>query len=514
MDRRGLDPLRLDPGTHEFEAFLQFDCGREGIEAFVPLPERIDAATEPLTATTAVHGETYDLELTYSEGNLKPPAEFDLDFVPEFSLSVSDRDGRGLKGGSFEISFSWPGRESRGDYPDPSSPPGFEGVNVRTNNMRNLPPEDYPELFRRTVAAFGVSEEYFEDPSPSQILRIERYVRVRQDRIGRLIGSSSPMRRIFDHVTDSGNVTLEARNGETEGKYNVLTFDNHGAGKLIDGHSLGKQVKVYLLKDSESVPEDHPSYHPKVCVKFDYKETDRGTIPWEDLDDLLRELDEFLLNLLADAGLPVRADKGVYVSDDYWSVTESPRDDIDLVDGMTDDLQRIQDGAANALWADGIESDREILRAMTDGGDERGLSTVGEAVSVSSRTVRRRVKQQFDGILRIVNGVVTWESEYLKDAVNDRLDAAKDALEADDRLKEAGSALIRLIQEYGFEVEDLDGRRPVLRNGRLLSGKDFAELRRELKSAWIRSGRDLNRFDKIRIEWVGPDGKSHVRTPW
>jgi len=496
----------LDPAPHECGANLIFT--EHDLQPYFAL----DRVTKDAGGSTSTwfrsEGEVYEATLYYQDGTgLKPPDrdEFRLDEVREFRIRVAARDGTGERKASFHIAPRWPDMESKGDAPNPSTP-NITGLNVRVDGS-NIALESYPGLLRQSASALGVNARYFRSlHSYSNIFAFERYVRVDRDRARKVVGSNSPLQRIFEHVAgDAKFRELREDDRDIEGYHHRVKLDSAGVAQLIEGHSLGKKIKHYHPKHVRDDPDD-PLFHPKVGVSLQKNANADGSVSWSDREILVRELDETLLNLLSWAGLPVRADSSVYVADAYFSVRETARE-LSLIADPTPEIRREQESLVEVALteANPNSNDAETMQAVADGG--RTPEEIAAEVGCSKRTIYR-VVDRLSGILSRSQGTVAFASDYLADAVQRALGDVADALDKDGDSDGEGSAFDAWRHRYGVEWEDPPDARLQLRIGRV--SEDVKALLREGYQAWIEAGRNPRRFDTAKFSYQ-KDGYRQVK---
>ena len=442
----------LAPAPHELGANLIFT--EHDLAPYFALDSLVKDADGSASARFRFDGERYEATLSYQTSGFAPRdhEDFRLDTVREFRVRVEAQDGTGERKASFLVSPRWPGMETTDG--EPVSTPDIEGVNVRTQGS-NLPLDAYPDLLRQATAGLDVNAGYFDRiHAYSNIFAFERYVRIDRSKSGKVVGSNSPMQRLFEHVGgDAKFRELREDDRGIEGYHHRTVIDSAGAAKLIDGHSIGKKVKHYHPKHVRDDPDD-PLFHPKLGVSLQRDANADGSVPWSNRADVVRELDELLLNLLSWAGLPVRADESVYV-------------------------------------ADGGRTPEEIAAE----------------VGCSKRTIYR-VVDRLSGILSRRNGAVAFTSDYLADAIQRALGDVADALDKDGDSSGDGSAFDAWRHRYGVEWEDPPDARLQLRIGRV--PEDVKAILREGYQAWIEAGRNPRRFDTAKFRYQ-KDGYTQVQ---
>lgn len=468
---------------------------------------------EPVSGTFIHNSERYLATLKPKRSGLKPldSPSFDFETVKEFSLQVEPEHAEAMTAPpsvTYTVSPRWPNMESLGDSPNPSTPDIF-GVNVRFDGS-NLPLEAYPSLLRRGMSVLDVNPTYFADVHPfSNLWQFEYYVRVNRERGKAVIGNNGPLRRIFEHVESEGSFReLREDDGKTTGYHHRVKVDSAGASVLVPDHQLGKQFKHYHPKHPRSDPSD-PLYHPKIGVTYRSKHTEGRSVSWSNRDNLRREVDESLLNLLSWAGLPTRADSAVFVPDAHFDATETERPRT-LIDDPTPEIRRKQDAAVPRVLLGSTESDRDVLRILADGGEDQTPEKLAERSGWSTRTIYR-VLDRLSEILTNKTGSIRFASDYLADVFRDTVSDALDTLEADSRTatSDSTSAFTRWKHRYGVDVERSESAQLMFRFGRL--PRDLDDILKEGFFAWVQTGGDEFQYRNATFRYQ-KDGYSQVQT--
>jgi len=502
----------VTPATHEVSANLIFTA--DGLEPFAAFDELVPASESASeSASVEVDGVGFDVEVYAQESGLRPrDGEGE---VREFRVRFEEQgDGVGERSGAFHVAPRWPGMESKGDGPNPSTP-DIEGVNVRVD-ASNLDLATYPELLRESVSAVGIDGSYFSDAKIhdySNVFRFERYVRVKREKSEHLIGNGGPMQQIFERVrTASKFRELREDDRDLEGYHHRVRFDGSAAGRLLGGHELGKRIKHYHPEHPRD-DEDDVLHHPKVGVSLQSALTDE-TVRWADRDGLRQECDELLLNLLSWAGLSTRAGE-TFVSDAYFEASESAQE-VRLVENPLPEIKRKQE----ATVVDGLtanpdlnESDRDVLDVLADGGTATAsVEELSNDVEYSERTVYR-VLSRLSELLSVDEGRVRFASEFIQQTVRTTLSDAKEAIESfGGSGRSETSPFAKWANAHGVEVRDAVDVKLALRFGRVPSSADLSAILREGLRKWVASGRDAREF-KIGKAQYRQDGYANVRAP-
>lgn len=442
----------------------------------------------PTEGTFSIDGEEWTAELSPRSSNLAPydDPSFQFDTVKEFNLKVrpTDSDATDERKATYHIAPRWPNMESLGDGSNPSNPLNAEGIAAKVHGS-NLPIDTYPVLLRQGMDSVTINPAYFTEIHPySNISAYERYVRINRGKSGRVVGSGGTFERIWEQVgTGDGSYReFTEDNREIEGYYNTVTFDTGGASALLSSHTLGKQLKHYHPKHVRSEGSDDPLAHPKVGVCFKKGRTDSGAVKWSDRDALESELDETLLNVLSWSGLSIRADYRTYVADSHFEGIESNRP-LSIIDDPLPEIRREQEGSAHEVLIESGGSDRQVLRAMTDGGGPQSIASLADQADVSTRTVYRIINRLSE-VIENRAGSVRFRSGYLRDRISDQIRSLGASIkEAADR-SDSSSAWGRILARYGIEVDDREDARLTFRLGDIPASRSIEDVMKDLYHAW------------------------------
>lgn len=309
----------ISPAPHEVGGNLIFTD--DDLAPYFALDAVVKDAGGSRTAEFEYDGERFEATLSYQQSGLAPRDDpgFQLESVREYRIHVVADDDLGERKANYQVAPRWPDMETTDG--DPVETPDITGVNVQIQGSK-LRLDAYPELLRRAADALDVNPGYFQRiHGYSNIYTYEEYVRINRDKSEKVVGMNGPLRRIFEYVGGAGEFReLREDDRGIEGYHHRVKLDSKGAETLLSGHSLGKKIKHYHPKYARSDADgDDALAHPKMGVTYQSNLTDEGAVRWRDRDDLRREVEETLLNVLAWSGLPTRADGEVYVGDAYFS---------------------------------------------------------------------------------------------------------------------------------------------------------------------------------------------------
>jgi hypothetical protein len=469
-------------------------------------------------------GEVWHLKLTYSKSGIAPRPEDSVN-APHLYEYELHAEGPRRKHAHFNVSPRFEGMThfESGESLDIPWELGGEGVDV-TFHGANLEPEEYPRLLSHFARVMGkeagefVRADYFESPHPeySNVFTYERYVRVAREVSKKVVRSTGPLNRIRELLaTQEGTQgAYHWDNEDVVGKMHRLQLSPTDAGKLVPTHQYGKQLKYYhpkYVRSEES--EDDSLYNPKVGVLVK-KKFHGEAIPWEDLGDARREIEETLVNLLAWSNVPTKPDPTTYVEDDHFTPVESDQE-VARFEDPTPEIEARQDALLVTTLRELSGSAPEVVESLaTDGGQH--YTELAENTETSVSTIYRAL-QQLGNLARNEDGNVDLASEKLRQEIVGIVERTDDHLRsAADRAcklvnletrQAADSALQQWMSKYGAQFVEAtrdDERRlridTVLSRLRSLSAPMLSEVLQEGLEAWCVAGRDPKDFTDLRYE--------------
>jgi hypothetical protein len=279
----------------------------------------------------------------------------------------------------------------------------------------------------------------------------------------------------------------------------------------------------------EAHEPDDPLHHPKVGAMFKKANSDRS-VQWDDRDELLRELDETVLNVLAWSDIPTDVGAGtgggttLFIADDHFDAHARDSQATIYPDPMPE-LEAKQESIL--VWALGQiapeTSDHDVVEAVAaDGGMHR--EQLAEKTGWSMSTLYR-VIDRLDGAIESRNGHFRFASRELKrdfeallrrvgDFKHHITSRAERLLNAEIRSK-SNSSFERFLAKYGAEFVDRGQvQAPVIRIGtvlRKLKSPDLPHIQDvidELMSAWRNDQRDPDyiRGATLEADLLSEDG--------
>jgi hypothetical protein len=216
---------------------------------------------------------------------------------------------------------------------------------------------------------------------------------------------------------------------------------------LLDGHTLGKSLKLYFVENPPNDPEN-PLHHPKLCVTLNDE-----NVNWGNISDARRELNELLINVLSWADLRIRTNE-TFISDAYFTAEDTGHR-IDIIENPLPELEKNQQAKVYGLSVspDLTESQRALLEVLADS-ERTTVNDITEKIDFSQRTVYRCL----DGLHELVtldNGSVEFATEFLQTGISNLLSKAKSSIES---ASKGARDKFKLWQEsHGVDIEK-DGR--------------------------------------------------------
>lgn len=476
-----------------------------------------------------IDGETWDIRLNYSDSGIAPRPSDDIsrDTVYEYDLTAR---GRGERKVSVNFSPRWSNlQQPDGTHIDtPWDHLDREGVDGYAQGS-NVHMDDYPGLIARFLAEIAAAVGYNWNqplkPFDGQIVEVERYLRLHREMNKKLVGETGVFQRLMMRLAEQpgSQAELAIDNEEVVGKYRALQLHSEDVAAVFSQHTpaWGRQIKSYHPKHAEAHDPGDALYHPKVGALF-RTSLSRGSVDWDQRDELLRELDESVLNALAWSGVPTDVGGGsgggttIFVADDHFDA-QARHGHLTIYPDPTPELEAKQESIL--MWAIGqitdTDSDRDVVETLAaDGGMHR--DDLAEATGWSMSTLYR-VIDRLEGAIESRNGHFRFASRELKrdfEALLQRIDdfqgtvtqQAERLLDVEIRSK-SNSSFERFLAKYGAEfIDAANGDRPVIRIGTVLSTLKSVDAPRveavvdELKRAWTNDHRDIDHLRGAVLE--------------
>ncbi|WP_229125931.1 DUF7845 domain-containing protein [Halapricum desulfuricans] len=525
----------VEPAPHEFAANYLFDS--DGLAPFFAADSQIKSGGGSKRGEFTDQGERWTVTLYYQDSNVVHPGsklptgtEWRLDEMREFRLSVSrhgEEDRVGEQGFNAHLAPRWQGMEieqSDGTISEYSVPDGIhEAANVKIQGS-NIEFSRYLRLLRLAATSVGIRGRYFEEPHEySNIQDAERYVRIHKDASGPVHARDGPIASM-GHLLESDRQGYRkvVQNDQDEhgrnlpGYYHTVTLGPRRIREAFPDHALPKEVKHYYAREAKNQPEDSPLAHPKVGVSYQVSRWDRKLgVTEDDLEQLVRELDQAVLSVLADAGLDVAPNRGTgpFISDAYFEV--ETRDDgpepIDL------DLTRIksqQESVVIKHLADGLSPVQwESLETLITHGGEVSPADIADDHDRHVESVRRALRGIDDLVVREY-AEVKLRSSYVAELVHEAVEEAEEAVKraaetgakaiqaAKQGMDESMSVFIAWANRHGVDVDDALSRRDARMEMRLGEPEqDTDKTLREGLRVWKEAGMPVERFRMARVRF-------------
>ncbi|QSG02533.1 DUF7845 domain-containing protein [Natranaeroarchaeum sulfidigenes] len=514
-----IDIDHIQPHIHEADVFLWF--ADHGLSPYWAIRNVLIHELDGYVKRTVDIGEDpWTISLGYSDSGIAPRDSdaVERDVLRDFELHM---EGPNQAKVHYQIRARFD--EMCGPDGDEKNIPwrGGEGLDVHSQPS-NIPLDQIPALLRRGLdEVFDAVEDsmnpsYFRRPLPeSTISTLEFYVRLRRQYAEKLIRTDGAFYRLMHLLADEEGTewVYSANNKEIVGHRHAMDLCPQSAAELGPDHSAGIRMKCYHPKharDSES--DDDPLSSPKFGVAF-HKSIDGSGRKWRNREDISRELEETLVNVLRWADIPAEPDPTCYVEDNHFEVQASDRDIADVAD-PTPRLEAEQESLLLSVLGELTPTAREATKVLaTDGGGGVHYNDLAEMTGSSTSTIYRVLDQLGDAV-KSDNGMVKFSSEKIRQEVVgmvDRLDDIVDDTAA--RLAElanvdlrsrAGSALEKWMAKYGAEFVDRDGGTirfdTVLSTFKRSSQPTIEDVLEEGLEAWTRCGRDGQTFLELRFE--------------
>jgi hypothetical protein len=399
---------------------------------------------------------------------------------------------------------------------------GGEGVQVHVQGS-NLTYDEYHYLLQKFLqvladeAGINISRQYFNRIHPeSNIVTTELYLRFRREYSKKVVRSTGVFYKIMHLLAGERGTewVYSGNNNDVVGKRHAFDLGPDAAAELIDDHRLGKRHKVYHPKHVRNEEtEDDPLSSPKYGVAF-HKSIHGASVKWRDRDQLLRELEESVINALRWAGVPIKPDPTVFVADDHFDIEASERS-IGFFEDPTPQLEAEQENLITTVLQDLSPSARDVMQTLATDGGEAHYEELADDTGYSVSQVYRALEEIGDLVVND-NGLVRYYSETIKQeitAIVERIeDFVADGVEAVARLagvetrSAADSAIQRWMHKYGAAFEEADDGRGTLRFDTVLAtvqsygAPAIEDVLQEGLSAWMDAGRDPATFAELRYE--------------
>lgn len=513
----------VETAPHEFAAHFLFAEHR--LSPFFACDRQIKDGGGSQRATFEYQGEEWEITLSYRDSGLAHPgaslptgSAFHLEEMREFEFHVRSKDDPvGERSMHAHIAPRWQGMTSKNgqiiSVPDDLD----EGVNLHVQGS-NIEFRRYQSLIQRSARAVGISPDYFRELHEfSTILDAERYVRIHQEESGPVHARDGPIAQL-GHLLENdreGRRKLvqydsDERSRKQPGYYHTATLGPRRIREAFPDHELPKEVKHYYVKEAASIDSDRPIAHPKVGVSYQKSFWDDQLGASADaIEQLTLELEETLLSVLAEAGIPLRPGMGTYVADAYFDAVESDRE-RDVVELDFTQIKHRQESVVIKHIADGLAPTAwDALQVLVTDGGKISPKDIAEEADRHPGSVRRALDRIPELVEREYRSV-SLRSKYIADLVHDAVKEAKEAtrraaeagakaIEAAERgVDESTSAFIAWAAKYDIDVQDREGRELELEFGTV---DDVRKKLREGLELWRSADMPEERYRMARVRY-------------
>ncbi|WP_244605368.1 MarR family transcriptional regulator [Halorhabdus rudnickae] len=513
----------IETAPHEFAAHYLFT--RYGMEPFFAIDSRIKEGDGSQRGSFEYRGEKWDVSLSSRDSGLAHPGshlpsgtEFQLESMREFDLHVqSAEDPIAERSFHAHIAPRWQGMESENGQEISIPDSVDEGVNIHIQGS-NIEFTEYLSLIKSADESVGISRHYFLRAHEfSTILDAERYVRVHEEDSGSVHARDGPLAQL-GHLLEndrSGRRKLvqfdsDERGRDQPGYYHTTTLGPKQVREAFPDHGLPKEIKHYYAREAVSLDSDRSVAHPKVGVSYQRSFWDEPLgASKADIDTLNEELEETLLSVLSEAGLPVRPGMGTYVEDAYFQPAESDRE-RNLVELDFTQIKHRQESVVIKHLADGISPTAwDTLEVLVTDGGEVSPKDIAEEADRHPGSVRRAL-DQIPELVEHEYGSVSLRSKYIADLVHDAVREAKEAtrraaeagakaMEAAEKgLDETTSAFIAWAAKHDIDLQDRDSGPLRLEFGAV---DEVRRLLREGYELWTGADMPAERFRMATVRY-------------
>jgi len=389
------------------------------------------------TQSIELDGDRWALCYDYDTDNPVDPwdhTDYNLQTVPEFRFYFVAKDGlyegnqadqsKRVRGGTITVRPRWPGMTANGEpvrgVPNLGGP--YIDVQVQASNIRH---DLYHQLALEVISAFDVNTKYLQNPHEiSNWNDAAVYTRVRREESGPIYAADGPIARTHQLLEGDreGYRQHKEDHRKLPGYYVSTQISDQRAHDLIKGHTLGKEIKHYYPKHPKGREPDDPLYHPKLEACYQTSITEK-TVYWNETEDMIRELEETLLNTLNWAKLPVRGGEPYY-PDECFSAEDGRRRSRKLVDCPLPEIKDAQEAAVMSLWGSTTQSDKDVLDLLLTDGGEISPKEAAEKTGYTYRTIRN-VVDRCESVIRHTYGRLEIESKHQRDLLLRRLRASE-----------------------------------------------------------------------------------------
>ena len=519
----------VETAPHEFAAnFLYTD---DGLAPFFACDSRVKEGGGSQQSTFSYEGESWKVTLSYRNSGLEHPGQrlpdgtpFDLEAMREFDLTIRGVDDSvGQRSFHVHIAPRWKGMRSKAGNEITVPDDIASGVNLHVQGS-NIEFDHYRPLIAEAASAVDIRHDYFANPHEySTVLDAERYVRLHREVSGPVHARDGPIAQLgylLENDREGRRKLVQYDSNErmenVPGYYHTATLGPQRVREVFPSHDLPKEVKHYYAREAVSLDPDEALAHPKVGASYQrsFWKGKLGVSP-ESLEHLNRELEETVLSVLAEAGIPVRPGMGSYVEDAYFRAVESDRErsvfELDLTR-----IQHRQESVVIKHIADGLSPTAwDSLRVLVTDGGTVSPQDIADETGRHPGSVRRALNR-IPELVERKYGQVSLRSDYVASLVYDAVEEAKEAtrravetgakaIEAAERgLDESTSAFIAWAAKYDIDISDRASSDSLtLDLGRV---DDIRRKIREGYRLWTAAGRSPIDFRTAKVQFTGEVG--------
>ncbi len=508
----------IEPQPHEFTAHFNYE---DAIEAWFALDSIVKSNDGAYEITTEALGETWDINLYYQESAIQPPSngvtpngtEIEHDNIREFRIHCEAQDSTGEKKANFHLRPRWQRMRVKpkdGTEHELSIPQSLvndaDAVNVRVSGA-NVDFGAYRDLLLCAMSALGASgHRLLGMHKTSNIQDAAMYVRVNTDVSGPIHSRTGPLVSLA-HVLQndrSGYRKLvqndsNERNEPLAGFYHTATLGVERVREVMPSHDLPVECKHYYAREAHAKPSSEPLAHPKVEVAYQSsRHADTLRLTDESLDQLDRELTEWLYGILSDAGLDLRAGGTTYVADAYFDA-QNHSTTASVVDLDITEVRHEQESVVYKHLVNGTPTERECLDVLVSDGGNVSPSDLADETGRHRDTIYDALSRMQDLIEHTYNEV-SLKSSYISELVADSLREASDSLQTTANavdnehrgIDETASAFVAWQDKHSVNYQDANRDTDTLRLdlGECESYDEVKRILREGYGLWQAMGRD------------------------
>ncbi len=519
-----MSEICVRPTCHEFDANILFN--KHGLKPFFAADRRTKDGDGKQEANFETDGEGWKATLYFQRSGIENPGDqtpagtrFAMETMREFRIRVEKiDDDAGQKSFNAHIAPRWPKMKSVNGR-DISPPSGFgEGVNVRVQGS-NIHFSRYQSLFKEAAEAVGINSWYFENRYDSTILDAERYVRIHCDESGPIHSRDGAIARLALLLqSDREGYRKLVQNDSDDygtklpGYYHTVTLGPERISEAFPNHVLPKEIKHYYAREAMSFSKKQPLRHPKLGASYQKSRWD-GKIGLEQIDELIKELDETVHSVLADSGVESRQRDGKpFEKDAYFSAENVAYPDGHITSLDLTEIRQTQESIVIKHLADGGFSpvEWESLQTLVTDGGTISPKDIAEAHGRHVDSVRRALNR-IPEIVETEYAKVSLKSPLIADMVHEAVTQAKNtvrkAVELGAKAVEAGkrgmdentSALLAWASKYEIDINDRRAGQMKLRAGDYPGMKATGFRLRQLFEIWIQAGRNPDHFRNAEI---------------